>query len=64
MAPERLLPLWHGCLEALGRAHEKGIVHKDLKPANLFLNDPHSRHETVKIVDLAWRGWAWGSSRS
>jgi len=52
MAPERLLPFWLGCLEALGRAHEHGIVHKDLKPANLFLNNPGSRHEMVKIVDF------------
>lgn len=50
--PARVIPLFVDCLEALGDAHEMGIVHKDLKPSNLFLTDPGSRREMLKIVDF------------
>lgn len=52
MDPERALPLFIGALEALGEAHRHGIVHKDIKPANLFLSRPETRNEMLKIVDF------------
>lgn len=48
----RALGLFVGCLDALGEAHEHGIVHKDLKPSNLFLSNPGSRREALKILDF------------
>lgn len=50
--PERLLPLFVDCLDALGDAHDLGIVHKDLKPSNLFLSNPGVRAESLRIVDF------------
>jgi eukaryotic-like serine/threonine-protein kinase len=52
MEPSRALPLFVHCLEALGEAHEMGIVHKDLKPSNLFLSNPGERTESLRIVDF------------
>lgn len=52
MEPGRALPLFLGALEALGEAHRLGIVHKDLKPANLFLSRPGTRNELMKVVDF------------
>jgi serine/threonine protein kinase len=52
LAAERALPLFIGGLEALGEAHEKGIVHKDLKPSNLFLADPGEAYESLRVVDF------------
>jgi serine/threonine-protein kinase len=52
MKAERALPLFVGCLEALGEAHQMGIVHKDLKPSNLFLSNPGERSEALRIVDF------------
>jgi len=34
--------------DALGRAHEHGIVHRDIKPANILISD----HDQVKVVDF------------
>ncbi|MEM1350262.1 MAG: serine/threonine-protein kinase, partial [Myxococcota bacterium] len=52
MEPQRLLPLFIDCLDALGEAHAMGIVHKDLKPSNLFLSSPGQRSEALRIVDF------------
>ncbi len=52
IAPPRAISLLMGSLAALGEAHSMGVVHKDLKPANLFLTDPGTRRETLKVVDF------------
>jgi serine/threonine protein kinase len=52
MKPKRLIPLFIQALEGLGCAHEKDIVHKDLKPSNIFLRNPGKRHEQLCILDF------------
>lgn len=49
MSPTELLPLLVQVCDALGAAHVQGVVHRDLKPDNLFLVDDDRR---VKIVDF------------
>ena len=44
----RVCKIMISLLEALKKVHDKGIVHNDLKPANLFLNDD----DTVRISDF------------
>jgi eukaryotic-like serine/threonine-protein kinase len=54
--PQRALPLISDVLDALGHAHQAGIVHKDLKPSNLFLCYPGDRRETLRILDFGVAG--------
>lgn len=52
MNPSRAVNLMIDCLDALGVGHKQGIVHKDLKPANLYITDPGTRRERLKILDF------------
>lgn len=52
MPPARALPLFLEVLDALAVAHELGIVHKDIKPDNLYLTHPGLTREALIVLDF------------
>lgn len=50
--PASFLPEFTRCLRGLGAAHQRGIVHKDLKPSNIFWCDPDEAHGQLRLVDF------------
>jgi serine/threonine-protein kinase len=47
-----VLMLMHDVASGLAAAHEAGIVHRDIKPGNLFLVGPIGAPTSVKILDF------------
>jgi serine/threonine protein kinase len=52
MAPARLWPLFCRALDGLATAHQEKVIHKDLKPANLFLIHPDQDREDLRVLDF------------
>lgn len=52
LTPEDLLPLIAQLLDGLAAAHDAGIVHRDVKPENIFLVEDEDDELAVKILDF------------
>jgi serine/threonine-protein kinase len=53
LSPEQAVPLFKQILAGLGAAHDAGILHRDLKPDNIFiLNEKGGQQDFVKIIDF------------
>ncbi|MBJ72182.1 MAG: serine/threonine protein kinase [Sandaracinus sp.] len=52
MPPERVVHVLLQVCDALEEAHRAGLVHRDVKPANLFLARKGRRVDWVKVLDF------------
>ena len=60
MAPARALKLIYEACVGLDEAHEMGIVHRDVKPENLWIQ---ARTQALKVIDFGLaRAWDPGST--
>jgi serine/threonine-protein kinase len=52
MVPERALAIMVQVAEGLVAAHDKGVVHRDLKPDNIFLTPSREGMDRVRLLDF------------
>jgi serine/threonine protein kinase len=50
--PGRVIHLLRQVCGSLDEAHRRGLIHRDVKPANLFLCRRRSEPDTVKVLDF------------
>ena len=62
LAPRRALDILRACGEALAFAHDRGVVHGDFKPGNVFI----TRSGQVRVLDFgaATASWHAGDVRT
>jgi len=52
LSPERCGEILHPLCEVLEAAHNLGIIHRDIKPQNIFLHEQRQGGEVVKMLDF------------
>lgn len=52
LEPVRAVHIATQVCKALEEAHRKGVVHRDVKPDNIFLQDVAGEHDFAKILDF------------
>jgi serine/threonine-protein kinase len=52
LPPSRVVYLLTQVCESLEEAHEKGLIHRDVKPANIYLCRSGVRRDFVKVLDF------------
>ncbi|MET0792125.1 MAG: serine/threonine-protein kinase [Polyangiaceae bacterium] len=66
LTPEELMPIALQLCDALGAVHAAGIVHRDVKPSNIFLAQdlaPGAGPPHVKLLDFGIARVEWAETR-
>jgi serine/threonine protein kinase len=50
--PGRVIRILRQACGALEEAHAAGLIHRDVKPANIFLCEKHGDYDVAKVVDF------------
>jgi hypothetical protein len=50
--PERVAHILRQACDSLGEAHERGLIHRDVKPANMYLCRLGREYDFIKVLDF------------
>lgn len=64
LPPERVVPLFVECCDALRYAHRKGLLHRDIKPDNIFVIRDIDGVEHAKLLDFGLAKMVFGDETS
>lgn len=64
LAVDRAVPLFVECCEALRYAHKKGLLHRDIKPDNIFITRDLDGVEHAKLLDFGLAKLVYGEDGS
>jgi len=53
LQPARVMRIISQCCQSLGEAHNYGIIHRDIKPDNLYLVTVGGQSDFVKVLDFS-----------
>ncbi len=52
LPPERVVHVLRQACGSLGEAHRRGVLHRDVKPSNVFLTERGGLYDFVKVLDF------------
>jgi serine/threonine-protein kinase len=55
--PARVIHIIRQMCASLGEAHRRGLIHRDVKPANVYLCERAFQHDVVKVLDFGLVKW-------
>jgi serine/threonine-protein kinase len=63
MPPDEVVRIVTVVAEALDYAHQRQVLHRDVKPSNILLANPHSDDERILLADFGIARWVDDTSR-
>jgi serine/threonine-protein kinase len=57
MPPDEVVRIMTAVADALDYAHQRGLLHRDVKPANILMANPGSADERIMLADFGISRW-------
>jgi serine/threonine protein kinase, bacterial len=57
MPPDEVVRIITAVAEALDYAHQRGLLHRDVKPANILMANPDTEDERIMLADFGISRW-------
>jgi serine/threonine-protein kinase len=62
MPPEKVVRIVTAVADALDYAHQRGLLHRDVKPANILMANPGADDERIMLADFGIARWVGEAS--
>jgi serine/threonine protein kinase, bacterial len=62
MPPDKVVRIVTAVADALDYAHQRGLLHRDVKPANILMANPDTGNERIMLADFGIARWVGDTS--